>query len=123
MISDEIELAGELFRLAGFHPALEPITHNLSITTFRYVPEDLPKGSEDAETYLNKLNAALLTRLEKEGEVFVSNAVIRDKFTLRVCIVNFRTTLADIEALPEIVVRVGNEVDQEIRPEKLRVGA
>lgn len=123
MITDEIELAGELFKLARFHPALEPITHNLSITTFRYVPENLPRGSEEVETYLNKLNAAILSRLEKEGEAFVSNAVIGDKFALRVCIVNFRTTMADIEALPEIVVRVGNEVDQDIRPDKLRVGA
>jgi len=123
MISDEIELARELFQLARLHPALEAVTHNLSITTFRYVPEDLPKGSEEAETYLNELNAAILSRLEKGGEAFVSNAVIRDKFTLRVCIVNFRTTLADIEALPDIVVRVGKEVDLEIRPDKLRVGA
>jgi hypothetical protein len=28
--------------------------------------------------------------------------------------------MADIEAIPEIVTRIGRQVDQEIRPEQLR---
>ncbi len=31
-------------------------------------------------------------------------------------VVNFRTTLADIEALPGIVIRLGRAVDGEMRP-------
>ena len=120
MISDDIQLARVLFNLVEEHSALEAFTQNLSITTFRYVPEDLPKGTTRTETYLNQLNSELLSRLEKGGEVFLSNAVIRGTYVLRVCIVNFRTSLEDIEALPGIVVRVGEEVDEEIRPEALR---
>jgi hypothetical protein len=41
------------------------------------------------------------------------------KFALRVCIVNFRTSLEDIEALPEIVTRLGRKVDATLRPEGL----
>jgi hypothetical protein len=29
--------------------------------------------------------------------------------------VNFRTTLADVEALPEIIVRIGREADASLR--------
>ena len=37
--------------------------------------------------------------------------MIDGRFALRTCIVNFRTTRADVEAVPGIVVRVGREVD------------
>ncbi len=70
------------------------------------------------ESYLNALNAELLTRLQKSGEAFLSNAVIGETFVLRACIVNFRTSLEDIEALPGIVIRIGREVDAAIRPGK-----
>lgn len=120
MISDDVQLARRLFDLANEHPALEAFTQNLSITTFRYVPEDLEQGIEQVESYLNLLNTELLTRLQRGGEVFLSNALVRDTYLLRVCIVNFRTSLADIEALPNIVVRVGKQVDEDIRPDALR---
>ena len=42
--------------------------------------------------------------------MFVSNAVIDGRYALRACIVNFNTTLADVEAVPPIVVRVGREL-------------
>ena len=35
----------------------------------------------------------------------MSNAVIDGRYVLRACIVNFHTEQADVEALPEIVVR------------------
>jgi hypothetical protein len=37
-------------------------------------------------------------------------------FSLRACVVNFRTRLADIEALPGIVVREGKAADARMRP-------
>ncbi|MFB3922897.1 MAG: hypothetical protein ACE145_14325 [Terriglobia bacterium] len=64
---------------------------------------------------MNKLNHELLTRLQRSGETFLTNAVIRGKFVLRACFVNFHSTLADVEALPEIVTRIGVEVDRELR--------
>jgi hypothetical protein len=71
------------------------------------------------EVYLNGLNQEVLTRLEAGGEAFLSNAMLDGKFALRVCIVNFRTSLEDIEALPEIVTRLGRKVDATLRPEGL----
>lgn len=119
MLQDDVALAAALYELADNHPELEAFTHNLSITTFRYVPAGLEAGDEAVENYLNDLNTELLERLQSSGELFVSNAVLEGKFVLRACVVNFRTTLADIEAIPEIVTRIGRRVDQEIRPEKL----
>lgn len=46
----------------------------------------------------------------------MSNAVVGGTFLLRACIVNFRTTLADVETLAALVVRLGRELDAELRP-------
>jgi aromatic-L-amino-acid/L-tryptophan decarboxylase len=117
MLADDCRLSRELYRLVGEHPDLEAVTQGLSITTFRYVPRDLSTRADKELEYLNKLNTELLTRLQAGGEAFVSNAVVRRSFVLRACIVNFRTTLADVEALPAIVARLGRQVDRELRPE------
>jgi len=117
MIGDDIRLAKALYRRLTDHPELEPLTQGLSITTFRYFPAEL-KGRSDldrVEAYLNKLNEELLNHVEKSGEVFLSKAMLGNKVALRLCIVNFRTSLEDIEALPEIVVRLGREVHEQLR--------
>ncbi len=119
MIREDIELARQLYHLVAARPELEAVTNNLSITTFRYVPADLPSNSEGNNEYLDELNRAILNEIEAGGEVFVSNAVVNDQFLLRACIVNFRTTVADLEKLVEVVVRVGRAADAKIRPEKL----
>jgi glutamate/tyrosine decarboxylase-like PLP-dependent enzyme len=115
MISDDILLAQELFQLVKVHPELQSFTQGLSITTFRYVPPDLTISSEHVEAYLNRLNTELLNRLQKSGEALLSNAVVQGTFLLRACIVNFRTSLEDIEALPVLVTRIGREVDTALR--------
>jgi aromatic-L-amino-acid/L-tryptophan decarboxylase len=119
MISDDIRLARSLFDLVSQEGELEALTHSLSITTFRFVPPDLDSGAEEAASYLNELNLALLTRLQRSGEAYLSNAVIHGKFALRACIVNFHTTLPDIEALLPIVLSMGRALDLEMRPERL----
>jgi aromatic-L-amino-acid decarboxylase len=119
MVSEDIRLAEALFREAEAHPELEAVTQGLSITTFRYVPRGLKLGSTPVEEYLNQLNEELLTRLQQGGETFVTNAVVRGKFVLRACIVNFRSSMADVKAVPEIIVRMGREADRELRPKEL----
>ena len=119
MISDDIRLSEHLYRAVDSHPNLEAFTQSLSITTFRYVPSDLTVGSEKIEKYLSHLNEELLTELQEGGEAFVSNAVVGETYLLRACIVNFRTSLEDIEALPDIVARIGNRVDAAIRSDHL----
>jgi aromatic-L-amino-acid/L-tryptophan decarboxylase len=120
MIGDDIALAKALYDAVATHKELEAATHHLSITTFRFVPLGLSDDPKVVESYLNALNEELINRLQRSGEAFVSNAVIDGKYLLRACIVNFRTTLADVEALPEIVIRLGRQLDSEMRPKALR---
>ncbi len=121
MISDDIRLAAHLYNLVDEHAEFEALSHGLSITTFRYVPPDLDPGMDppmppdERENYLNSLNTDLLTRLERCGEAFLSNALVEGKFALRMCIVNFRTSLDDIEALPGLIAHLGRESDAVLR--------
>jgi glutamate/tyrosine decarboxylase-like PLP-dependent enzyme len=115
MIGDDCRLAEALHGHVAAHPELEAATLGLSIATFRYVPRDL-RGAAAAEPYLNALNETLLARLKLGGEIFVTNAVLDGRFLLRACIVNFRTTDADVAAIPTIVARAGRAVDAELRP-------
>jgi glutamate/tyrosine decarboxylase-like PLP-dependent enzyme len=119
MIEDDIRLTEHLFKLADDCPELETFTQSLSVATFRFVPKDLLKrrGEEAVEEYLNKLNENLLFQLEKSGELFLSNAVIDGRFLLRACIVNFRTMQADVEAVPDVVLRYGRRQDTSLRAE------
>ena len=64
--------------------------------------------------YLNELNEKLTTRLQKSGEVFISNAIINENYCLRSCIVNFRTSKKDIEEIIDIVEEEGNKVHQQM---------
>src|SRR5580658_8185239 len=116
MISDDIRLARALFERISKYVELEPLTQSLSITTFRFVPAGLDSADANAADYLDKLNLELLTRLQASGEAYLSNAVVHGKFALRACIVNFRTSLTDIEALLPIVVRMGKDLDLALRP-------
>jgi len=119
MLSDDILLARTLFENISQYPDLEPLTQSLSITTFRYLPTNLDPADPAVADYLNQLNTAILTDIQQRGEAYLSNAVIAGKFCLRVCIVNFRTTLTDIEALLPLVVRTGQHLDQTLRPQAL----
>jgi glutamate/tyrosine decarboxylase-like PLP-dependent enzyme len=122
MVAENIRLSRELHARAAAHPELEACTQGLSIATFRYVPADIPAG-DSGESYLNALNTVVLERLQSGGEAFVSNAVIGGRFVLRACIVNFRTSLEDVAALPEIVARTGREADAALRPQLLAADA
>jgi glutamate/tyrosine decarboxylase-like PLP-dependent enzyme len=122
LIGRDVALAAELFAQVGRYPELEALTQSLSIATFRFAPEELRGGGTDAEAYLTRLNSELLTRLQNSGEAYLSNAVVRGKFALRACIVNFRTLSTDVEALPPLVVRLGAELDAKLRPGNLRSG-
>ena len=116
MIGDDIRLSQALHAAAAGHPEMETFTQALSISTFRYVPRELRSdtGNRATEQYLNGLNEALLERIQWSGEAFVSNAVIRGRYVLRACIVNFNTTAADAAAIPEIVARLGREVHSKL---------
>ena len=118
MIAEDMALSRAMAEAVTRNPDLELQTQALSIATFRFVPADLRSsvGDKDVEAYLNRLNEALLDAIQRGGEAFVSNAVVAGRYVLRACIVNFHTTQDDVEAIPEIVARLGRELDARMRP-------
>jgi glutamate/tyrosine decarboxylase-like PLP-dependent enzyme len=121
-IGRNIELSREMFACVEAAPELEAVTQNLSVATFRFVPADLDAKAEGAGAYLDELNTALLDRIQKGERIFLSNAVVDGRFLLRACITNFRTAEEDVRAVPEIVTRIGRELDAELRPKGLGAG-
>ncbi len=118
LISRDIELSRMLFQLSAAHVELEAMTQNLSICTFRYIPENFVGEAADYEPYLNTLNRLLLDSLQLGGDVFFSNAIVQHKYCLRACIVNFRTSKSDIHEILEIVVREGKKLDAGLQKNK-----
>jgi glutamate/tyrosine decarboxylase-like PLP-dependent enzyme len=110
LIRNDILLAQRLFLLIDQNEYLQAISRNLSITTFRFIPKNLEAPND--EHYLNQLNEKLLNILQESGEVYLSNAIINDKYCLRVCIVNFRTEYSDLEALVNIVFQKGQKLHE-----------
>jgi glutamate/tyrosine decarboxylase-like PLP-dependent enzyme len=117
MIADDIGLSQKMAAAIAGHAELQLMTQALSIVTFRYVPSDLRERVQEADvqSHLDTLNRELLDRLQRGGETFVSNAVVRGQYLLRACIVNFRTSSSDVAALPEIVARAGRNIDADLR--------
>jgi glutamate/tyrosine decarboxylase-like PLP-dependent enzyme len=117
MIAEDIRLSQAMAQAVSGHEELQLITQELSITTFRYVPRNLraKQRESEIELHLDALNRELVDRLQRGGETFVSNAVVDGHYVLRACIVNFHTTQTDVEAVPDIVARIGREVEAELR--------
>lgn len=115
LITQDIHLARRLHASVARHAELEPLVQGLSISTFRYVPPEWwdRRDEEQVGAELDAVNEGIQARLERAGEVFLSNAVIGGRYALRACIVNFNTTSGDIDAVPEIVVRAGRAVHAE----------
>jgi aromatic-L-amino-acid/L-tryptophan decarboxylase len=66
----------------------------LSVVCFRY---------KDRDDHFNK---RLMVEVQRDGDSYLSNATINGRFALRACIVNYRTTNADVERLLETIRRV-----------------
>jgi aromatic-L-amino-acid/L-tryptophan decarboxylase len=81
---------------------LAPI--ELSAVCFRYVG-----GGGLTEPELNRVNFAILQRVIERGHVYLSNATLHSKFCLRACIVNHRTTDADIDDITKEVLSAAGE--------------
>jgi glutamate/tyrosine decarboxylase-like PLP-dependent enzyme len=95
--------------LVDEHPELELVTPpSLSICCFRYRP---PDASDDER--LDRLNERIMTEVQVGGRAYLSNAILRDRFVLRACIVNFRTEAGDVRALLEEVVSVGRRLAEQ----------
>jgi aromatic-L-amino-acid decarboxylase len=119
-IAHDVVLAGYLADRVEAHDAFELVTPaRLSICCFRFVPPDLATGTDEAESYLDRLNERIMTDIQADGRVYISNAVLGGRFVLRACVVNFRTEAADMDAVVEVAEEIGSRLDKELRPAAL----
>ncbi len=103
-IEANLEIARHLTDLVRAHAELELLvaTPQLSIVPFRHVPPD--------PVDLDAHNRALVDALQRDSRVYVSPAVIDGRVCLRPCVVNYRTTAADVEALVDVTVEIGRRL-------------
>ena len=104
-ITEDNGLAGYLAELVEAAQDFELLSRpQLSICCFRYLPAKM-KAATDAE--IDEFNERVMFAVQRGGRAYISSATIKDKFALRVCITNFRTTRADIEQTLEIIRQCG----------------
>lgn len=98
-IERNLEQARLCAQLVSDAPDLELLFEpQLSTVPFRHVPQHL-KGNETA---LNAHNLALVKKMQEDGRVYISSALVDGKTCLRPCFVNFRTSEDDVRVLLEV---------------------
>jgi glutamate/tyrosine decarboxylase-like PLP-dependent enzyme len=110
-ISHDAELAHYMAARVQERPDMElaaPV--GLSICCFAYVPERPAPGE-----YVSRLNERIMTELQLDGRVYISNAILGDRFVLRACFVNHRTEADDVDAVLDVVAELGARLDAEMR--------
>jgi len=106
-IERNVDLVRHLAELVDTHPNMERMSDpTLSVFCFRYVPPEL-RADDRA---LDILNERIMTELQVDGRAFCSGAVVRGRFALRACIVNFRTRMEDVDALLRVVEDLGTRL-------------
>jgi glutamate/tyrosine decarboxylase-like PLP-dependent enzyme len=83
---------GSLVQESEDFELLAPVS--LSIFCFRYRPVEFTGD-------LDTLNERILINLQRAGSSYLSNALLGGKFALRGCVLNYRTTVQDMEVLLE----------------------
>jgi len=104
-IERNIALRVYLDRRIDAENELEPLGSGLSVACFRYVPA---QGASPED--LNALNRRILDEICASGDLFMSPTILEGRFALRVCIVNHRTSEADVDRLIDAVVRAGRHL-------------
>ena len=106
----------KLVQNSGDFEMLTPV--ELSIFCFRHLPVRLkralaaasPSEEEKIEVELDVHNERLLLALQRDGSSYLSNARLRGRFSLRGCVLNYRTTLRDMEILLDDLRRVAGHL-------------
>jgi glutamate/tyrosine decarboxylase-like PLP-dependent enzyme len=111
-IESNIDLARHLSQVVQEAPDFELLAPvPLSIVCFRYVPPDAPRDGTRDE-WLNRLNASLADALLADGRAFLSRTTLKGKLALRACILNHRTSPADIDILFHTLRELGQAIDR-----------
>ena len=105
-VSKGMQLCAQAEEYVRASPTLEAMNVvSLGIVCFRVNPAD-----EDLdEEALDKVNRIVLARMFWDDRAFMSSTMLRGKFALRMCIVNYATTWDDVRETLEAVERFGKD--------------
>ncbi len=104
-IQADLDHAQQLAELVRSTPSLELLAPvDLSAVCYRCLRN---VGNADE---LNAFNERVLKRVIQRGRVYISNASLHGRFSLRACFVNHRTTGDDVRAIIEEVTAAAAEV-------------
>jgi glutamate/tyrosine decarboxylase-like PLP-dependent enzyme len=106
-----------LVRASDDFEMLAPV--ELSIFCFRHVPARFKPalaGANEIERerigeQLDAFNERLLVELQRDGSSYLSNARLGGRFSLRGCVMNYRTTSRDMEILLDDLRRVAQKAE------------
>ena len=73
---------------------------------------------EEINFALDGLNERLMYKVQRGGRAYLSNASLRGRFALRACVVNFRTTRADMDLTLDILREAGEELEPQLNADK-----
>jgi aromatic-L-amino-acid decarboxylase len=119
-IEKNIACAKRLARLVEASEDFEMLAPvELSIFCFRYIPASARRElrgasrgrAEEINRGLDELNERVMVELQRDGDAYLSNARVRGRFSLRGCVINYRTTERDMEILLEDVRRVAEKIE------------
>ncbi|MXW23401.1 MAG: aminotransferase class V-fold PLP-dependent enzyme [Chloroflexi bacterium] len=113
-VSKGLELAERADAYVRASPVLEGLSStSLGIVCFRVNPEDADLG----EATVEQINRTVLARLFWEEPALVSSTMLRDRFALRMCILNHNTDWEDVHETLEAIERFGREAVAEAAAE------
>ncbi len=105
-VSNGMELAARAEEYVRASPILEMLNPaSLGIVCFRVNP----KTTTLDEEALEKINRNVLARVFWEDPAFMSSTRLRQRFSLRLCIINHTTTWDDVRETLEAIERFGRE--------------
>ncbi len=103
-IAHDLRLARHLADCIEASPDLElAAPQSLSVVCFRYAPASLRGDNER----LNTLNKRVLEQVQLGGKAFLAGTTLGERFVLRACILNYRSTRADVDQLIAAVLEAG----------------
>ena len=106
-VDHDVAMAGALADAVSAHGDFELLAPPvLSIVGFRY----RPAGRALREDELDRLNRRIVNGLVGSGAFFLAPTRLKGRTAMRVAIVNFRTSEADVHALVEEAARAGEDL-------------
>lgn len=118
-LEESVRQARWLAQRVASHPDFVCVTASpFALLCLRYMPKVLKEAhqqstaeqKEKLDQYVDHLNKELMAKLNESGRVFVSHAVIREGYVIRISIGNIHTKMEDIHRLWEQIQKVGEEL-------------